>query len=260
LRTGLEETRPDYVVHLAAQSFVPRSFADPHETFEINFLGTLNLLEALKACGFRGRILYVGSGDEYGVVYEEDLPIIESHPLRPRNPYAVSKAAAEMLCYQWCQTEGMNIVMVRPFNHIGPGQDERFAVSNFAKQVIEIKRRRHKPIIEAGDLTAVRDFTDVIDVARAYFALLEGGKAGEVYNVCSGEGRSLGNLLQRMLVLAGVRAEIVTDSARLRPSEQKRVVGSNRKLVETTGWQPEITIEQSLQNILDDWERRLSNG
>jgi GDP-4-dehydro-6-deoxy-D-mannose reductase len=202
----------------------------------------------------------VGSGDAYGVVSEEDLPIAESHPVRPRNPYAVSKAAAEMLCYQWSQTEGMDVVMVRPFNHIGPGQSEQFAVSNFARQVVEIRQRRREPVIEAGDLSVVRDFTDVADVVHAYIALLEGGKTGEIYNVCSGQGYALGDLLQRMLALAGVRAKVVTDTTRLRPSEQKRVVGSNRKLVEATGWRPEVAIEQSLRNILDDWEVRLGHG
>src|SRR5262249_48752052 len=148
------------VIHLAAQSFVPASFAHPLETYEINFLGTYSLLEALKAAGFKGRFLFVGSGDAYGVVRPEDLPIGEEHPLRPRSPYAVSKAAAEALCYQWSRSESFEIVMTRSFNHIGPGQSDRFVVSDFARQVVEIRKGQRRPQISTGDIEVTRDFTD----------------------------------------------------------------------------------------------------
>lgn len=258
LAQAIAETRPDAVIHLAAQSFVPRAFEDPRETFDINFGGTLNLLEALKAAGFGGKMLYVGSGDQYGKVAAEDLPIAETLALKPRNPYAVSKAAAEMLCYQWSQTEGLDIVAARPFNHIGPGQNDSFALSGFARQIIEIKLRRREPVIYVGDLDVTRDFTDVADVARAYLLLLERGARGETYNVCSGREHHLGRLLEEMLALAGVQAEIVQDPARFRVAEQKRVAGDNRKLAGHTGWQPRITMEMSLKSILADWERQLS--
>lgn len=254
---ALEETQPDLVIHLAAQSFVPRAFENPRETYEVNFLGTLNLLEALKASGFRGRMLYVGSGDQYGLVDADDLPIVESHPLKPRNPYAVSKAAAELLCYQWSQTEGLDIVMARPFNHIGPGQDERFALSGFARQLVEIKLGRREPRISVGDLEVTRDFTDVADVAEAYLLLLSHGQRGEVYNVCSGKEFHLGRLLDLLMTISGVRAGIVRDAARFRAAEQKRVAGCNRKLRDCTGWQPTRSIEQSLKRILEDWESKL---
>jgi GDP-4-dehydro-6-deoxy-D-mannose reductase len=258
LAACIAETRPDCVIHLAAQSFVPRAFENPRETFDINFGGTLNLLEALKGAGFAGKMLYVGSGDQYGKVDATDLPIGENHPLKPRNPYAVSKAAAEMLCYQWSQTEGMDIVAARPFNHIGAWQSENFALSGFAKQIVEIKLGRREPVIQVGDLDVTRDFTDVEDVARAYLLLLERGERGETYNVCSGREYHLGALLEQMLALAGVRAEIVRDPARFRVAEQKRVAGDNRKLAEHTGWQPQRSMEQSLTAILTDWEQRLS--
>lgn len=254
------ESAPDYVIHLAAQSFVPESFKNPRETYEVNFLGTLNLLQALKSSGFKGRFLFVGSGDMYGLVAPETLPLTESSPLKPRNPYAVSKVAAEALCYQWSQTEGMEIVMVRPFNHIGPGQSERFVVSDFAKQITEIKLARRGPEIAVGDIDVTRDFTDVRDVVRAYLMLLSDGENGEAYNVCSGKEHSVREILERLQMLAGVRARVSQDRARMRAAEQRRVYGSYDKLRNATGWQPEIKLEESLADNLSYWERKLKNG
>jgi GDP-4-dehydro-6-deoxy-D-mannose reductase len=249
---------PDAVIHLAAQSFVPESFAHPRETYDINFLGTLNLLEALKASGFKGRFLYVGSGDSYGIVAPNDLPIDEAHPLRPRSPYAVSKAAAEALCYQWSQSDAFEIVMTRSFNHIGPGQSESFVVANFARQVVEIRKGVRMAVIRTGDIDVTRDFTDVRDVVQAYLLLLERGSAGEVYNVCSGSEQSVRDLLARLLRLAGVEASIELDHARLRRSEQRRICGSPRKLERDTGWKREYSLDATLTDIIDDWEAKLS--
>lgn len=257
LQADFAAARPDWVIHLAAQSFVPRSLTHPRETFEVNLLGTLNVLEALRAIGYCGRFLFIGSGDTYGLVNENDLPVSETHPLDPRSPYAVSKAAAEMLCRQWCRTEGMDIVLARPFNHIGRGQDERFALSGFARQIVEIRHGRREPVIATGDLAVTRDFTDVQDVVDAYLALLDRGARAEVYNVCSGREYRLRELLDRLLGLAGVKARIVPDPARLRPAEQKRMVGSCCKLMDATGWRPRIDIEQSLKDVLNYWEEML---
>jgi GDP-4-dehydro-6-deoxy-D-mannose reductase len=261
---GLEklcaETQPDFVIHLAAQSFVPQSFANPHETFEINFFGTLNLLQALKQSDFKGQLLYVGSGDMYGLVAPESLPVTENFPLKPRNPYAVSKVAAEALCYQWSQTEGMNIVMARPFNHIGPGQSERFVVSDFARQIAEIKLGLREAEISVGDIDVTRDFTDVRDVVRAYLMLLLEGKSGEAYNVCSGKENSIREILEQLMALAGVQASIQQDGARFRPAEQRRIYGSYDKLLGASGWQPEIPLEQSLADNLNYWEWKLKRG
>lgn len=253
------ETHPDFVIHLAAQSFVPESFRNPRETYEVNFFGTLNLLQALKQSGFRGRLLYVGSGDMYGLVAPASLPVTEAFPLLPRNPYAVSKVAAEALCYQWSQTEGMEISMARPFNHIGPGQSERFVVSDFARQVAEIKLGRRLPEISVGDVDVTRDFTDVRDVVRAYLMLLEKGENGEAYNVSSGREQSVCGILDTLIAMAGVNARISQDPARLRPAEQRRVYGAYDKLRGATGWRPEITLEQSLAENLTYWERKLRN-
>src|SRR5438876_2355456 len=203
VKRAVARIAPDAVIHLAAQSFVPESFAHPRETYEINFFGTLNLLDALKAAGFTGRLLFVGSGDCYGIVAPNELPIDEAQPLRPRSPYAVSKAAAEALCYQWSQVEAFAIVMTRSFNHIGPGQTERFVVSDFARQVVEIRKGLRPPIIRTGDIDVTRDFTDVRDVVEAYLLLLDQGKRGEIYNVCSGLEHSIRDVLMRLLRLAG---------------------------------------------------------
>ena len=254
------EARPDFVIHLAAQSFVPQSFADPRETFEVNFLGTLNLLQALKRSDFHGRLLFVGSGDMYGLVEPDKLPVDEDRPLKPRNPYAVSKVAAEALCYQWSQSEGMDIVMVRPFNHIGPGQSERFVVSDFARQVVEIRLGRRAAEIAVGDIDVTRDFTDVRDVVRAYLLLLQKGGNGETYNVCSGRERSVREILHDLIALARVNAVVKRDDARLRPAEQRRMYGSYEKLHAATGWRPEVALEQSLAENITYWEHRLKNG
>ena len=257
LDAAIAEIQPDMVIHLAAQSFVPASFENPRETFDINFYGTLNLLEALQSVGFKGRMLFVGSGDTYGRVPEAALPVREEHPLHPRNPYAVSKVAAEALCYQWSQTSGFEIVMARPFNHIGPGQSPRFAITDFARQVTEIRLGRHAQVLQVGDIDVTRDITDVRDVVRAYALLLEKGRNGGIYNVCSGREHSIRDLLQRLIALAGVEARIERDQTRLRPAEQRRMVASFDLLHRDTGWQPLIPIERSLQDLLNDWEKQL---
>jgi len=258
LRESIASISPDAVIHLAAQSFVPESFDKPMDTYEVNFFGTLNLLSALKVNGFSGRMLYVGSSDMYGVVPAEYLPIDEVQLLKPRSPYAVSKVAAEALCYQWSQTEEFDIVFARPFNHIGPGQSDRFVISNFAKQIIEIKLGRRESVLFVGDVDVSRDFTDVRDIIKAYVSLLGQGLNGETYNICSGEERTIQSLLSTMLDLAKVDAEIQRDVNRLRLSEQRRVQGDFSKLRKDTGWSPTISMKKTLQDILDYWEELLS--
>jgi len=260
LQQAIEETRPDYVLHLAAQSFIPASVKDPRTTYEVNFFGTLNLLQALKAGGFRGRMLYVGSAEEYGAVRDEDLPVVESCPLRPRTPYGVSKAAAELLCYQWTQDQGFDIVISRPFNHLGPGQAEHFVVPDFAKQVTEIKLGRREPVLKVGAIEVTRDFTDVRDVVQAYLALMERGESGEAYNVCSGREFSIREILEELIRLAEVECRIIVDNARLRAVERKRNRGSFEKLAKCTGWNPRITLTESLRDVLAYWELKFRHG
>jgi GDP-4-dehydro-6-deoxy-D-mannose reductase len=252
------QRRPDYVVHLAARTFVPESFENPRQTYEVNFIGTLNVLEALRESGFTGRFLYLGSGDVYGLVPESDLPVAEDHPLRPRSPYGVSKVAAEALCYQWSCGRHFDVVIARPFNHIGPGQSELFVVSDLAKQVVEMMLRRRAGVIHVGDLDITRDFTDVRDVIRAYLLLLRYGANGEIYNVCSGSEVSIRRLLEIMLATSNVRAEIEPQTSRMRPSEQRRMRGCADKLRAVTGWAPKIPLEQTVDDTLAYWKERLN--
>lgn len=245
---------PDAVLHLAAQSFVPDAVRDPAATLQVNLFGTLNLLQALKQCAFRGRMIYVGTGDVYGVVPEDALPVAETRLPAPRNPYAVSKLAAEALCYQWTVTESMRIVLARPFNHIGWGQSERFVVSDFARQIAKIRQGRRKPVVAVGDIDVTRDFTDVRDVVHAYFALLAAGSPGEVYNVCSGHETSIRTVLERLAALAGVEVAIERDPARLRKAEQRRMCGNPAKIEHATGWTATTPLDESLSAMLRYWE------
>ena len=252
----LAEVNPDAVIHLAGQTSVPKAIANPAETLQVNLLGTLNLLQALKRNGFRGVFLYVSSGDIYGRVAESNMPITENEPPRPQNPYAVSKAAAELLCLQWSRVEPWRILIARPFNHIGAGQRPDFVISEIARQILAIKRGRQSPRLQLGDIDVSRDFLDVSDVIAAYMALLASGANGEIYNVCTGHEFVVRELAETMLSLAGVTATIERDPARFRPADQRRVAGDNAKLRAATSWQPHITINESLQTVLRDWETR----
>jgi GDP-4-dehydro-6-deoxy-D-mannose reductase len=254
LNAAIAAVRPDAVLHLAAQSSVATSLQDAAGTYEVNFMGTLHLLEALRANGFKGVFLYVSSADVYGSVAEVELPIREDQPVRPRSPYAVSKVAAEALCYQWSLSCGFRVVMVRPFNQIGPGHDPRFAIPDFARQIVAIKRGKHPPVLTTGDLDVTRDFTDVRDSVRALHRLLESGHNGEIYNLCTGAERTLSSLVSSLLELAGVSATMQTDATRVRPTEQRRMVGSYAKIREHLGWEPAIAIETTLTEILKEAE------
>jgi GDP-4-dehydro-6-deoxy-D-mannose reductase len=256
VRAAVKAAAPEAVIHLAAQSSVPASIEDPKQTYEINFFGTLNLLEALKAQGFTGTMLYVGSADVYGAVAESALPITEACPARPLNPYAVSKVAAEALCYQWSRSSGFRIVVARPFNHIGPRQSAQFAVSDFARQIVACRKGRGPACLRVGDIDTTRDFTDVRDIVRAYAALLQSGRSGEAYNVCSGVERSLREVIHTLLEASGVDMEIQVDPQRLRKVEQRRMRGSSAKLQADTGWTPQVSFEQTLIDTLDYWDRK----
>ncbi|NCT70714.1 MAG: NAD-dependent epimerase/dehydratase family protein [Xanthomonadaceae bacterium] len=250
-RDAVAQTMPDAVVHLAAQSFVPRSFEDPAETLAINAGGTANLIKALQEQDFGGRLLYVSSGDVYGLVAETDLPVTEDIQPQPRNPYAVSKWAAEQLCLQAGRTHGLDCVIARPFNHVGAGQSDRFVLPSLAGQIAEIETGRREPLIEVGDIDSTRDFLDVRDVVAAYAALLRAGARGATYVVASGRERSVRELLDLMLGQTDVKPEIRVDPARMRPSEQKRMRADSRRLRDDTGWNPELSIETTVLDLLD---------
>ena len=256
LQRLLQAGCPDAVMHLAGQTFVPEAFRDPAATFQVNLLGTLNLLESLKAVGFTGAFLYVSSGDIYGQVAEAELPIVETRLPQPRNPYGVSKLAAELLCLQWSYSEPWRIMVARPFNHIGAGQSDGFVIASMARQLVRIKRGLQAPRLEVGDVDVTRDFLDVEDVIRGYLLLLEQGETGEVYNICSGRENSVRGLIEEMALLMDVKAALVQDSGRLRRAEQRRVVGSAEKLQHLTGWKPGVPIKETLRRVLSDWDKR----
>jgi GDP-4-dehydro-6-deoxy-D-mannose reductase len=256
LDAWLQDDCPDAVIHLAGQTFVPEAFRDPQHTLQVNLLGTLNLLQALKRRGFCGTFLYVSSGDVYGQVGEANLPISEELAPRPRNPYAVSKVAAELLCQQWSYSEPWRIIVARPFNHIGPGQGEAFVIPSMARQLVRVRQGLQSAQLEVGDVDVTRDFLDVRDVLQAYLALLEHGRSGEVYNVCSGVELRVRDLIMQMANLAGVEVELIQDASRMRLSEQRRVVGCSKKLQKETGWKPGVSITETLQAVLSDWAAR----
>lgn len=248
---------PAAVIHLAGQTFVPQAFRDPAQTLQINLLGTLNLLQALKRRGFRGTFLYVSSGDVYGQVAIEQLPITESCPPQPRNPYAVSKLAAEHLCLQWSFSEpDWRILIARPFNHAGPGQADHFVLPDMARQLLRVRQGVQSPQISVGDVDVTRDFLDVRDVVQAYFDLLDKGQPGEIYNVCSGQEQLIRDLIMQMAELADVQITLQQDPKRLRKAEQRRTRGCSNKLQRHTGWQPRVPITTTLRDVLTDWEKR----
>jgi GDP-4-dehydro-6-deoxy-D-mannose reductase len=244
----------DGVIHLAAKIFIPRAIENPQETYDVNVTGTKNLLEALKLNDFCGVFLFIGSSDVYGVVSESHLPIIEDMPLSPLNPYSQSKVKAEELCKKWSETEQkMRIVMTRSFSHIGPLQNERFVISGFCKQVAMMSNEVQKPYLETGNLDITRDFTDVRDIVYAYHLLLESGRDGEVYNVCSGREVLLKDFLLKLKQISNIDFEVRIISDLHRNTEQQRVLGSFDKLNKITGWKPKILFDTSILHIYNYW-------
>lgn len=246
----LRAIQPDFVINLAAITTLRESVDDPIGTYKINFLGVLNILMSLKKNNFLGKFLFVSSSEVYGLLSDSDLPVSEDHPLRPESPYAVSKIAAEALCYQWSKLEKFSIIVARPFNHIGPGQSPRFAVADFARQISSIKKGSQRPEIYVGDVDTTRDFTDVRDIVNAYELLLSFGKSGEIYNVCSGYEISIREIIIKMAEIAKAKIKICRDPTRLRKSDQRRVCGDAQKLILTTGWIRYFTISETLHDIL----------
>ncbi|MBI4721104.1 MAG: GDP-mannose 4,6-dehydratase [Chitinivibrionia bacterium] len=247
--------QPTHVLHLAAQSSAGRSFKEPLDTIRNNLLATLAVLDAIRKGESRARLLAVGSTDEYGPVDDAHLPLAEARPAQPANPYALSKAVQTQCCSLYHAVYGVDVVMTRSFNHTGPGQTDTFVLPSFARQIAEIKHKVREPAMEVGNIEIKRDFLDVRDVVRAYRALLEKGKPGEIYNVCSGTSYSLKELLHRMCALAGVRVDVRVREERIRPLDARELRGNKLKITRDTGWSPAIPIEETLQSLLDYWER-----
>jgi GDP-4-dehydro-6-deoxy-D-mannose reductase len=258
----LAEFRPDYIIHLAAQSHVPTAYQDPWGTLDNNIRGQLNLLEAcvsLPACRtleLAPRTLVIGSSEEYGRATADELPLTEEHPLNPENPYSVSKVAQDVMGYQYFISFGLPVIRMRPFNHVGPGQSPRFVLAAFAKQVAEIEAGLQEPVMHTGNLTPARDFTDVRDVVRAYHLALTKGTPGDVYNVASGTPRTIQSLVDQLLALTSADIRVEIDPGRYRPADVPVIYGSAEKLQQDTGWQPEIPFEQTIQDVLNEWRQK----
>lgn len=245
LDAAVAASRPDAVVHLAAQSSVGASFGDAAGTWEANATGTLRLLHAV---GGGARVLFVSSAEVYGAVPEAEQPIREDRPLRPSNPYAASKAAAEMAAVAAALSGACDAVVARSFNHTGPGQDERFVLPAFARQLAAADER--DGVLRVGNLEARRDFLDVRDVVRAYLLLLERGARGEAYNVASGEAPSLRRVVEEMIEIRGVPVRVEVDPARVRPLDVPLLRGDPSRL-RALGWAPEIPLRDTLADLLE---------
>jgi GDP-4-dehydro-6-deoxy-D-mannose reductase len=255
-REVIEKVRPEYVFHLAAQSFVPTSWHAPSESLSTNVLGQLHIFEAVRKLGHQCRIQIACSSEEYGMVYEDEIPITEENPLRPLSPYGVSKVGQDLLGYQYFMSYQMDIVRTRAFNHTGPRRGPVFVCSDFAKQIVDVEKGLREPVMYVGNLEAMRDFTDVRDTVRGYWLALEKGKQGEVYNICRERSWKIQEILDMLLGLSSVKIEIKVDEARLRPSDVPILKGNCSRFREDTGWEPKIPFEQTLADILDYWRER----
>jgi GDP-4-dehydro-6-deoxy-D-mannose reductase len=256
VRGAVREIAPDAVVHLAAQSSGAASLLDPVETYRVNALGSLHVLDAVRLEAPEATLLLVGSADVYGSG-AAGAPIREDAPLRPRNPYGLSKSAQDALGELYAATYGARVIRTRTFSHTGPRQRPQFALAAFAEQIARIDAGVQPPEIQVGNLDAVREYGDVRDVVAAYRALTERGEAGEAYNVCTGEGHRLRDLLDRLLNLAGVRAAVVSDPSRVRARDVDHVVGDPAKIRARTGWTPTIPLERTLTDLYQDARARV---
>ena len=258
LELVIKEIEPDYVFHLAAQSFVPMSWRAPADTLETNIIGTAHLFEALRKSKSDPVIQVAGSSEEYGFVHPDELPIRETNPLRPLSPYAVSKVAEDRLAYQYYKSYGLKTVITRAFNHEGPRRGEVFVTSNFSKQVAEIEKGKRKPIIHVGNLNAQRDFSDVRDIVRAYWLAVNKCEYGEVYNICSEKARKIQSVLDLLLSLSKAKnIQVKQDQDRMRPSDVEVLQGDCSKFKEKTGWKPEISFEKTMEDLLNYWRQKV---
>jgi GDP-4-dehydro-6-deoxy-D-mannose reductase len=256
VRDAIEEVRPDWIFHLAAQSFVPTSWTAPTESMVTNILGQLNVFEAVKKLKIAPRIQLACSSEEYGLVHEDELPIRETNPLRPLSPYAVSKVGQDLLGYQYWMSFQIPIIRTRGFNHEGPRRGPVFVCSDFAKQIADIEKGRKEPVIRVGNLDARRDFTDVRDVVRAYWLALEKGEPGEVYNICSGKAWTIREMLDMLLGMTKAKVKVEQDPARMRPSDVPVLLGDASRFRKRTGWEPAIPFERTMKDLLEYWRER----
>lgn len=244
---------PDYIYHLAGQSSVGLSWTRPDLTIMTNVVGTVYLMDAIRAYTPSARILIVGSSDQYGVIKPEDCPIKETMPLSPQSPYATSKKAQEEIALQYCKAYNLDIILVRAFNHIGPGQRKGFVIADFASQIADIEKGFVEPIIKVGNLEAKRDFTDVRDIVNAYYKLMSMGEPGEIYNVGTGNSYAIVDILNLLIGLSKVEIEVQIDSNRLRPSDIPVIQCDATKILNIANWSPKNSLQSTLLDTLNYW-------
>ncbi|HWK05472.1 MAG TPA: GDP-mannose 4,6-dehydratase [Puia sp.] len=248
--------RPDYIIHLASDSSVAYSWQQPVQSFQNNTNIFLNLIESVRVARLKCRILSIGSSEEYGIVDPETVPLTEKHSLNPISPYAVARVSQELLSKIYAQGYGMDIIITRSFNHIGPGQKDSFVISSFARQIVRMENGSQSEL-EVGNIDIVRDFLDVRDVVRAYVELLEKGRNGEIYNICSGTGYTLKSILDKMMSIAEINLKYHINTDLIRPSDNPIIIGSNEKIMSECNWAPEIPIEKSLNDIMNYWRKEI---
>lgn len=253
----LYTVRPDYIIHLAAQSSVSVAWKRPSLTIDVNIKGSVNLMDAVRELYYKPRVLLVGSGEEYGHILEGETPIGEDTKLRPGNIYAATKACQNMIGTIYSKAYDMEIMLIRAFNHVGPGQSPIFVVSDFCKQVAEIEKGLREPVMYVGNLAARRDFTDVRDVARAYGLLLLKGRAGETYNVGSGNAVEIRAILDMIIGMSTADIEVKVDPNKIRPVDVPVIEADITKINMETGWKPLIPLRQTIEEILNYWREQI---
>lgn len=255
--TLLLEIRPDYIFHLAAQSSVGLSWKNPGLTVDVNIKGSINVMDAVRELYYKPRVLLIGSGEEYGHIRPGETPIREENPLRPGNIYAATKACQNMIGSIYAQAYDMQLMMVRSFNHIGPGQAPMFVVSDFCKQVAEIEKGLREPVMYVGNLAAKRDFTDVRDVVKAYVKLIKRGVSGETYNMGSGHAVEIRKILDMIISMSKKEIRVEIDPNKIRPVDVPIIEADIAKLHELTGWEPQIELAQTIKDTLDYWREQV---
>lgn len=253
----LYDIRPDYIFHLAAQSSVSIAWRNPGLTVDVNVKGSINVLDAIRELFYKPKIMLIGSGEEYGHILEGEIPISEESSIRPGNIYAATKACQNMIGNIYARAYNMDVMMVRAFNHIGPGQASIFVVSDFCRQVAEIEAGLKKPVMYVGNLEARRDFTDVRDIVHAYALLMKTGNAGETYNVGSGRSYAIRDVLDQIISLSSKDIKVEIDINKIRPVDVPIIEADITKINHITGWKPLIPLKQTLQETLDYWRARV---
>lgn len=255
IRNVIDEIKPDQIYHLAGQSAVGLSWKNPVLTVDINISGTLNLLDIIRELKLNVSILIIGSSDQYGIIKPEECPVNEEHTQKPQSPYGISKKTQEELALLYSKAYDMNIIAVRPFNHIGTGQNLNFVVPDFASRIADIENGA-EPILKVGNLETYRDFTDVKDIVRGYAMLLNKGRKGEVYNIGSGKEVKVYDILRKLIDISGVSIKIEIDPDKFRPIDVPLIVSDNSKIFNDTGWKPEIILDDTLNEILQYWRNK----